>query len=408
MADKPIPLFKPMIGAAERALVDSVLESGWLTQGPMVDGFEHAMHAFLAGDQAKVGAAPYCIAVSSATAGLHIALEAAGIGKDCRVAVPTWTFTATAHAVELAGATPVFTDVDPVTLNMRPGDLIFARNIDALIPVHMAGHPIDILALSNATAGAPYRIEDCAHALSGAYPYGDPADFIGNASLSKACVYSFYASKCMTTGEGGMVITRDADMAQRLRALRYHGLSADAYDRHRDASLGYRVMGKGYKYNMNDIAAAIGVAQLGRVPGMFAHRREIAGNYLANLDCLQQIGGLPLDVPGHAWHLFIITLPTTTRGAHERPRFLAHMRDRGITCGIHYEPLHRSPYWADKYNLRAKDFPNAESVADRVVSLPIYPGMNVADQARVILGVKSYFSAGTPRPAGAAAAKAKE
>lgn len=403
MPDEPIeliPLFRPMIGKAERALVDSVLESGWLTQGPMVDGFEHAMHAFLAGDQAKAHTAPYCIAVSSATAGLHIALEAAGIGEGDYVAVPTWTFTATAHAVELAGATPVFTDVDPVTLNMTSTTLRRAVGYRGVIPVHMAGHPIDILAL--AASGHAAVIEDCAHALSGAYPYGDPNDFIGNAQLSKACVFSFYASKCMTTGEGGMVVTRDPDLAKRLRALRYHGLSADAYDRHKDASLGYRVMGKGYKYNMNDIAAAIGVAQLGRVPAMFAERRAIAWKYL---DCLQRLPiGLPLEVFGHAWHLFIIQLPP----GMERGRFLAHMKDRGITCGIHYEPLHRSPYWKDKYRLQAKDFPNAESVADRVVSLPIYPGMPAKFVARVIDAVRAYFPAGTPRPAGATAAKAKE
>lgn len=371
-----IPVSLPMITDADMIAVRDVLASNWLTTGPRVTEFEHALEARL-----HTG----CCVVSSATAGLHLALLANGVERGDKVIVPTWTFTATAEAVEMAGAIPVFADIDPITLNLTPEitretDLDQSEGCLAVIPVHMAGRACDVRGIWQAIDGGQV-IEDAAHAFGACYDNGEP---VGSNSIATT-VFSFYATKGITTlGEGGMVATSSDHVAKLVRRMRFHGLDREVYTRNITGHAGFEVVSPGFKYNMSDAQAAMGRSQLLAEREWFARRQQIARGYA------MQLGALPISLPewtpGHSWHLYQIKLPRP-----EAPKFIAHMRNRGVACGVHYLPLHRNRYWAEKYGLKPTDFPGAESVYNRVVSLPMWAGLTPADQMKVCDAVHQYF-----------------
>ncbi len=370
----PIPLSLPMLTRADIDAVREVMQSGWLTTGKKCALFEATLQSLF---QRR------CIAVSSATAGLHLALKACGIGPGDRVLVPTWTFTATAEAVEMAGAEPVFCDVDPVTLNMT-GETARDWSTHAAIPVHMAGRACDLDAIAMALPGA-IIIEDAAHAFGACYAHGA---LIGGhmPTCSSATVFSFYATKGLTTlGEGGLITSGRSDVCDKIRRMRFHGIDTEAWDRNVTGAIGFDVTGPGFKYNMSDAQAAMGLTQLPMQDEWLRARTALAGHYYT------QLSGLTVELPdplvkGHSWHLYQIKLPQANA-----EQFVGFMQARGIACGIHYRPLHRCTYWREKYNLRPEQFPGAESVAGRVVSLPMWPGLTLSQLYRVCDAVREFF-----------------
>ena len=376
-----LPFALPEIGDDEIAEVVDTLRSGWLTTGPKTQRFETDFAVFL-GDPSL-----HCLAVNSATAGLHLALEALGIGPGDDVVTTTHTFTATAEVVRYLGADVKLVDIDPTTLNIDPNqveDAIGAKT-KAILPVHFGGLAADMPAiLGIADRHGLKVVEDAAHALpatSGGRPVGTLA--------SDATVFSFYANKTITTGEGGMAVTRDPQMAQRMKTMRLHGMSRDAFDRFtaKRPSWYYEIVAPGFKYNLTDIAAAIGIHQLRRANGFQQQRAAIASRYA---DALQ---GLPLQLPPaappgelHAWHLYPVRLAADAPIG--RDAFIERLYADGIGCSVHYIPLHMQPYWRDRYGLEARNFPHSQRAYERLVSLPIYTRMTADDVDRVVAAAR--------------------
>lgn len=381
-----LPFALPDIGEQEIEEVCDSMRSGWLTTGPKVKQFEAAFADFIS--------AKHALAVNSATSGLHLALEAIGIGPGDQVLTSTHTFTATAEVVRYLGADPVFVDIDEETLNMDvtavEAALSRGAKVKAIMPVHMAGQACDMTALCRLAKDAGIRIiEDAAHAL--------PTTFNGKriGTIGDATVFSFYATKTLATGEGGMITTDDDEVASRIRTMRLHGISRDVFDRYQSdkPSWYYEIVAPGFKYNMPDTAAAMGIHQLARLYEMSDRRREIANRYFDDLS------DLPLDLPvpintddEHAWHLFIIRL-TLGRLDIDRNRFIELMAERGIGTSVHFIPLHLQPYWRDRYKLAPGDFPVATATYERLVSLPIYSKMTDEDVERVIAAVCDILTA---------------
>ncbi len=372
-----LPFALPEIGEDEIAEVVDTLRSGWVTTGPKAKRFEDDFGAFL-GDPAL-----HCMAVNSATAGLHLALEALGIGPGDEVITTTHTFTATAEVVRYLGADVVLVDIDPATLCIAPAlvEAAITPRTRAILPVHYGGLAADMPALlAIARRHGLKVVEDAAHAL----PTTSGGALVGTLE-SDACVFSFYANKTITTGEGGMVVTRDAALAKRIRTMRLHGMSRDAFDRFtaKVPSWYYEIVAPGFKYNLTDIAAAMGIHQLRRAHAFHARRMQIAGAYDA------AFAGLPLLTPPappagdlHAWHLY----PLRLSGAAPivRDALIELLFAAGIGCSVHYIPLHLQPYWRDRYALRADQFPHSQHAYERMVSLPIYTRMTDADVRRVV------------------------
>lgn len=379
----PIPFSRPSIGDDEVAAAERVLRSGWLTTGPEAAAFEAEFGA-------AVGA-PHAIAVNSATAGLHLALEALGVGPGDTVLVPSLTFTATAEVVRYLGAEVAFVDVDADRLVVTPATIAAAIDrvradggrVRAVIPVHYAGlvaDMADIVALSNGEGIAV--VEDCAHAFPAFDRDGNHAGTLGAVG-----VFSFYANKTITTGEGGMVCTADDRIADRIRTMRLHGIDRDSWARYRDPAAArrgwdYRVIAPGYKYNLPDLAAAVGRVQLKRAAALRERRAAVATRYA---DALGGEGGLSLPAieGGHAWHLFVVRL-RPERGAPDRDAFLDAMDAAGVACSVHYVPLHLHPYWRDRYGDADAALPVTTDLAPRIVSLPLYPDLDPRDQQYVI------------------------
>lgn len=380
-----LPYSRPDIGDAEIDAVAEAMRSGWLTTGPVAAAFESEFASF-------VGGGVHALAVNSATAGLHLALEALGVSDGDEVVLPTWTFTATAEVVRYLGATPVIVDIDPETLNIDIAALREAvgPRTRAIIVVHMAGLSVDMAAVREVLAGTDIKvIEDAAHAL----PSETAGIMVGSVQHSDAAVFSFYANKTMTTGEGGMVTTRDAAVASRIRTMRLHGIDRDVFDRYsaKTPSWKYDIVAPGYKYNMTDPAAALGRVQLSRVQEMRDQRAAIAGQYL------KEMAGLPLILPQagspedqHAWHLFIVRL--TPQAPVARDTFINQLNDLGIGTSVHFIPLHRHTYWRDSLKLRTEDYPVAEAQYAGAVSLPIFSLMSVTDVNRVVEAVTGSLS----------------
>jgi dTDP-4-amino-4,6-dideoxygalactose transaminase len=380
-----IPFAVPDIGEAEIDAAAEAMRSGWLTTGPRVAAFESEFAEQLGGGGVEA------IAISSATAGLHLALEAAGVGPGDEVIVPTWTFTATAEVVRYVGGEPVLVDVDPVTLNIDLGAAKAAVTgaTRAVIPVHFAGLPVGYTDLMSFASDHGLRVvEDAAHA----FPSCTEGTRVG-AGPSDATVFSFYATKTMTTGEGGMLVTRDRAIAQRARTMRLHGISRDVFDRYRSTAPAwqYEVVAPGFKYNMTDTAAALGRVQLRRVAEMRARRAEIAARYDSGLT------DLPLDLPAsgadgdlHAWHLYVVRI--RDEAPIGRDAFITAAAQAGVGCSVHFIPLHQQPYWRSRAGLREDDFPVASAEFRRVVSLPLYSAMTDDQADRVIAVTRRLLS----------------
>jgi dTDP-4-amino-4,6-dideoxygalactose transaminase len=380
-----LPFALPEIGEEEIAEVVDTLRSGWVTTGPKAARFEKAFTEFL-GDTSL-----HSVAVNSATAGLHLALEALGIGPGDEVITTTHTFTATAEVVRYLGADVKLVDIDPATLNIDPAQVEAAigPRTKAILPVHYAGLAADMPALLAIAQHHGLRVvEDAAHAL----PTTSGGEMVGTLA-SDATVFSFYANKTITTGEGGMLITRDAALAERARVMRLHGMNRDTFNRFtaKVPSWRYDIVAPGFKYNLTDIAAALGLHQLAKARSFHARREAIARQYDSALV------GLPVITPPrsragdqHAWHLYVLRL--ADGAGVERDAFIEHLFAAGIGCSVHYIPLHLHPYWRDRYDLTPARFPNSQRAFERMVSLPLYTRMSDADVQRVVAAVRAALS----------------
>lgn len=379
-----LPFALPDIGEAEINAVTQALRSGWVTTGPKTREFEQRFAEFL-------GGGVEAIAVNSATAGLHLALEALGIGPGDEVIAPSLTFTATVEVARYLGADAVLVDVDPVTLNIDVEAVrkAITPRTKAIMPVHYAGLSADmapILAL--AKEHGLKVVEDAAHALPTVYQ----GQLVGTLQ-SDITVFSFYANKTMTTGEGGMVVTRNAEAAKRMRVMRLHGMSRDAFDRFvsKTPAWYYEIIAPGFKYNMTDVAAAMGVEQLVRLPAFVQRRQVLAARYNEALQDLPLI--LPADAPidgQHAWHLYVIRVKPGA--ALNRDGLIQRLSDVGIGTSVHYVPLHRQPYWRDRYALTPEMFPQAELAYQGMLSIPLYTAMTDDQQERVITALREALS----------------
>jgi dTDP-4-amino-4,6-dideoxygalactose transaminase len=386
-----VPYFRPQIQEEEIAAVVSVLRSGWLTTGRVVKEFETEFsHA--------VGAA-HAIAVNSCTAALHLAVDALGLTAGQGVLVPAMTFAATAEVVRYQGAIPILVDCDATTGNMDLTDA--ARRVDAwrgdhpvvgLMPVHVGGLMLDIDAVHQfAAKHGLWIVEDAAHAFPAAWRPNESAPWqrCGEGTAAVTC-FSFYANKTITTGEGGMAVTDDAELASRMRLMSLHGLSQDAWNRYKsDGNWDYQIVAPGYKYNLTDVAGAIGLHQLRRAEAMRLAREQRAVRYRM---ALSRVDGLELPaVPCnrlHAWHLFQIQL-THPFGGDQRKNVLTALREAGITCAVHWRPLHMHPYYREMFNLSPSDYPNAARRFERTISLPLYPSMTHEEVDYVAAAVMS-------------------
>ncbi len=388
-----IPFNVPLIGDEETEAVVDVLRSGWLTTGPVTARFEslfrehvHCRHA---------------LAVNSATAGLHLALSALGIGPGDEVITTPLTFCATVNTIVHTGATPVLADIDD-SLNINPDSVeaLITPRTKAVLPVHFAGLPCSMERLWRVARERELSIvEDAAHAAGAHYSDGQP---VGGGS-SQAAVFSFYATKNMTTGEGGMVTTGLSELDERMRLLCLHGMSRAAWSRYaHNGSYDYQVVECGFKYNLTDIAAALGVAQLARLEQMTARRREIARAYDAAFSTVPELQTPPRGA-GHCWHLYVLRLNLDLLSI-DRAGFFAEMNHRGIGCSVHFIPIPMHAYY--RRTLRLRD-PCARALAEypRLLSLPLYAGMAHEDTRRVIGAVLDVVSRHKTRRAFAAGGK---
>ena len=370
-----VPFFRPSIGENEIEAAMAVLRSGWLTTGPKCQEFERDFAAFLGGGVEAV-------AVNSATAGLHLAAEACGLGPGDEVLVPTLTFTATAEAFRYVGAEPVLVDVEPssLTIDLADAERKITPRSKAIAPVHFGGWPCDMEAMIAFARRHDLKIiEDAAHAL----PAHRDGRLIGSWDTD-ACVFSFYANKTITTGEGGMLVTRNPEIAHRARVMRTHGFSRDLFDRFTrvGANWSYDIVAAGFKYNLTDLAAAIGIVQLQRAHEFQQRRQAVAECYLRDL------AGLPCDLPQrapgnglHAWHLFPIRVHAEARCG--RDELIEALAQAGVGVSVHYRPLHQMSYWRGRLSPNSA-FPVADRYFDGAVTLPLFPDMSAAEIEEVV------------------------
>jgi dTDP-4-amino-4,6-dideoxygalactose transaminase len=375
----------PEIGEDEIAEVVDSLRSGWVTTGPKTKKFEADFVEYL-GDLTLSA-----VAINSATAGLHLALEALGIGPGDEVITTTHTFTATAEVIRYLGAHPVFVDVLPENLCIDPKlvELAITSSTKAIIPVHFGGLAADMGALLEvARKYNLYVVEDAAHAL----PTTSNGNLIGTLD-SDATVFSFYANKTITTGEGGMLVTRNKKIADRAKTMRLHGINRDAFDRFtaKTPSWYYEVVAPGYKYNMTDIAASLGIHQLRKVERFQQRRAEIAELYYELLaDSPLILPSKPVGTDVHSWHLYVVQLPLSS--ILNRDALVEKLFSAGVGISVHYIPLHLHPYWRDTYCLKPEMFPVSQSAYERMVSLPIYTKMTNSDVERICSEIKTILS----------------
>jgi len=371
-----IPFSIPQISNDEINEVIDTLRSGWITTGPKVRQFESDFQSFIGGNVEA-------IAVNSATAGLHLALEAIGVGEGDEAIIPSLTFTATAAVVKHLGADVKLVDINPITLNIDIEAIrgAITSKTKVIMPVHYAGLScnMDEILLLAKEFGLKV-VEDAAHALPTTYK----GDMIGSLE-SDVTVFSFYANKTMTCGEGGMVVTRNSNLAKRMRIMCLHGIDGNVYDRFQSKKPAwyYEVVVPGFKYNMTDIAAAIGIHQLKRLPEFLRRRQYLVKRYFDSLSDLPII--LPtddMDGGSHAWHLFVIRVQDDSPA--NRDELIQILSDQGIGSSVHYVPLHRQPYWRDEYKLTTDMFQITDKAYQAMLSIPLYTAMSDKQQDRVI------------------------
>lgn len=381
MPDKFIPFHRPCIGPEEFKAVSRVLESGWLTTGPLVQQFEREFAAYIG--------CRYALAVNSCTAALQLGLDALGVTRGDEILVPTYTFAASAAVVTHMQACPVLCDSVHGGFNVDPADLEarLTPRTKVILAVHIGGEVCDLSTIYRfASRHGLHIIEDAAHALPATYNGG----LVG--SKSEIAAFSFYATKTITTGEGGMFVTNDRAYARRARLMCLHGISGDAWKRYsKEGSWHYDVMEAGFKMNMPDLLAAIGLEQLRKAERFLKRRREIALLYIDLLSTTEELE-MPPVTEGHAWHLFILRLRSRllSRG---RNRFIEDLKRAGIGTSVHFIPLHMHSYYSRQYGYKKGDFPNAEDAYERAVSLPIYPDMTDADVEYIASTIKSIVEA---------------
>lgn len=380
MSTKPyVPFHRASIGPEEISEVISVLKSGWLTTGPRVFDFEQKFAAYVD--------CKHAVAVSSCTAALQLALDAIGLQPGDEVILPTYTFTATAEVVTYFGAKPVLCDSIPGAFNIDTSQLEhrISPRTRAVIPVHIAGHPCNLDRIQElADRYKLHIVEDAAHGLPSTYR----GQRIGG--ISELTAFSFYATKTITTGEGGMLATQNDDYAARARMMRLHGIGGDAWKRYsKTGSWYYEVVAPGYKANLTDIQAAIGAVQLARSDDLWRRRIHIAQRYMDAFSNFEELEMPPLSPDSvESWHLFILRL-RPERLDIDRNEFIEQLKKKGIGTSVHFIPLHLHPFYAIRYGYRRGDFPNAEDAYSRCLSLPIFPGMSDAEIEMVIEAVCS-------------------
>ena len=394
-----VPFFRADIGDAEIEEVKDTLRSGWLTSGPRVKRFEESF--------AEAVGASHAVAVNSCTAALHLAVEALALEAGQAVLVPTMTFAATAEVVRYMGAIPVLVDCDPFTGNMSLEDaeqkltrlrsnallpgIAERPDVVGMIPVHVGGLMMDLSALDKfASRHGLWVIEDAAHAFPAAWRASgsEPWRRCGEGTATVTC-FSFYANKTITTGEGGMAVTNDPALAERMRLMSLHGLSHDAWQRYSGGrNWDYEIMAPGFKYNLTDIAAAIGIHQLVRAEKMRGQRDHIANYYFENLADISEIELPPQDTNRiQSWHLFPIKLKLEQLSI-DRNGFIEELRKAGVGYSVHWRPLHLHPYYKETFGWRPEDLPIATALWERLVSLPIFPGMRQDELEHVTATVK--------------------
>lgn len=404
MTEIRVPFFRPDIGDQEINEVVDTLRSGWLTSGARVKRFEQEF--------AEAVGASHAVALNSGTAALHLAVEALGLKTGQAVLVPTMTFAATAEVVRYLGAVPVLVDCDPVTGNMdledasrklqksKSADYTDTQNpipaeIVGMMPVHIGGLMMDGYALSEfAEAHNLWIVEDAAHAFPSAWRVAESEPWRRCGQMvdgeRRVVCFSFYANKTITTGEGGMAVTGNVELAQRMRLMSLHGLSQDAWERYSGGtSWDYKIIAPGYKYNLTDIAAAIGIHQLSRAQEMRREREEIARFYLEAFGDVSEFELPPEDGNRiHAWHLFPIRL-RLDRLSISRNQFIEKLKAAGVGCSVHWRPLHLHPYYQETFGWQAEEFPAATALWLRLISLPIFPNMSQVEIDYIVDVVKA-------------------
>ena len=384
--DGRVPFHRPSVGVEEEEAVLRVLRSGWLTTAGEARAFEKEFAL-------AVGSAN-AISVSSATAGLHLALEAEGVREGGLVITTPYTFTSSAEVIRYLGADPLFVDIRREDLNIDPARIeealrgqarrVSRRPVQAILPVHIGGHPCELDAITELAAaeGIPV-VEDAAHSFPSRYRGRHVGTWGGTG------VYSFYATKTLTTGEGGMVVTDDAKLARRMAIMRLHGIDREVWDRYTSEkpSWHYQVVEAGFKYNMPDLLAAIGRVQLRKAEDFARRRHEIARLYAEQLGDRDYIE-LPAASNVSSWHLYVIRI-VRDRLSIDRDEFIAKLAGMGIGTSVHYIPLHLMPYYRKRYGFTAEDFPVSLDSYERAMSLPIYPGLTDEEVGRVSDAVRA-------------------
>lgn len=369
MSVKEVPFYRQSFGRRELAELADTIKSGWITTGKKTRLLESQLAAYIG--------APHAVAVNSCTAAMHLMLQAAGIGPGDEIVTTPYTFAATSEAILYTGATPIYGDIDSDSLNLTAATAAskFTPRTTALLPVHIAGLPVHMdKFLALARQKKIWLFDDAAHALGGEYK-GRKIGTIGDASA-----FSFYATKNLTTAEGGMVTTRHKKLADKIRLLSLHAMSKGAWNRYaKGGSWRYDLLDLGYKYNLSDLHASLGLAQFAKFDQLQQKRHRAAARYLKNLSLVDAVKPPLVEKDSvHAWHIFMIRLRLKQLTIN-RDRFIVELNQAGIGTSVHFIPLFRQTYFRRRFKLNPKDFPNADRAYHEAITLPFYPALKTAE-----------------------------